>query len=440
MKPSYRQFIFERYEFDAAAKQLTLHYSLDGKLQFTEIFRFNFEFTDYNSQALDQACFGLFMVAGVSYYKTALPPEIVIKHGQLTSVQADFFDRVYRHGLGELYAQNQITPPHRIDFPISKQAITTPADTPVGTGAILPVGGGKDSLVTLELLRQAGIDFETWVLGHTSLLQPLLDRIGGTHLPVTRILDPQIAKLNREGAYNGHIPISAVLAFTGVVSAILRGRRDIVLSNEASAGELNLEYRGIAVNHQYSKTLEFERLFQDYLGTAITPSVRYFSFLRPMSELRIAELFCGHWLAKYQGVFTSCNRNFKQGNTQPLRWCGECPKCAFVFLIFAPFLPKAKLVDLFGGKNLFAEPKLARTYRELLGIEGHKPFDCVGEVRECRQAVVMARKKGNYPELDQFEFPPVEYDYRALQEQAMPDEYYHLLTSYLDANPAALTK
>jgi hypothetical protein len=433
--PAYQRFSFVDYRFDAAQQQLELHYGLDGgsaeALHFTETYRFPFKYVDYDPAALEAACFGLFMMAGISYYKTYLPPQIEIRKGQLTAAQAEFFEQVYRQGLGELYAVNQILPPERIGFPVAEGAAAgSPAETPTD-GVLLPLGGGKDSLVSVELLRAAKIDFATWTMAHSDLLEPLIQRIAAPHLAAERVLDPQLAQLNRAGAHNGHVPFSAILAFAATISAILAGRRDLVLSNEASAGEANLEYHGLQANHQYSKTLEFERLFQDYLATQITPSVRYFSLLRPVSELRIAELFCNRWLGKYQGVFTSCNRNFKQGNTNPLKWCGECPKCAFVFLIFAPFLPKANLTGLFGGQNLFTKPDLEPTYRELLGIQGHKPFDCVGEIRECREAVVMARATGEYPELDRFEFPAFSYDYKKLGEHAMPQSYNDILLEHL---------
>ncbi len=430
MSTKYHQFRFESYAFDLKTKQLQLHYALDDAIHFTETFSFPFAFAEQlDAAALDRACFGLFMMAGISYYKTYLPDGIMVNQGGLTAAQADFFATVYRHGLGEFYVRNDLTPPDQIIFPVDPDAQAHAQSVANLSGALVPLGGGKDSLVSVELLRQANIPLSTWTVSHSDLLAPLIERIGSPHLPVDRQIDPQLLQLNQQGAYNGHVPISAILAFTAVITALLSGKQDIVMTNDATAGEVNLEYHGLQVNHQYSKTLAFERDFQEYVTTNISPSVCYFSLLRPFSELRIAELFTKHWLTKYQGVFTSCNRNFKQGNVNPLHWCGECPKCAFVFLIFAPFVPKNQLIDLFGGQNLFTKPDLEHTYRELLGIQGHKPFECVGEIKECRQAVQMARATGEYPELDQYQFPAFEYDYLALQEQAMPEQYTQMIKS-----------
>ncbi len=296
---------------------------------------------------------------------------------------------------------------------------------------IVPIGGGKDSLTTAGILASSNQQFTSWTINHAEQLKPQIDQIGKSHLQVERTLDSKLKDLNAKGAYNGHVPISAYLAFASVVSAILTGNRHIALSNESSAGEGNLDYQEISVNHQYSKTLEFERDFQEYVRLNISPDIHYFSFLRPLSELRIAELFTTNWLEQYQGTFSSCNRNFSLSHKEGLTWCGECPKCAFVYLIFAPFAPKVDLMELFNGENLFEKPDLDHTYRELLGIEGHKPFECVGEIQECREAMVMARGTGNYPELERFEFPDPEYDYKHLSVHAMPEEYYQILQSFL---------
>lgn len=426
----YRQFIFESYDFNAAAKRLDLNYSFDGELKFTERLAFNFDFVpEIDPQLLDNALFGLFLIAGTSYYKAYLAPEMVVRPRELTPSQAVFFNKLYRQGYGEYFAVNQLSPDRLALFEGSESSKSIAVEAPDLDGLIVPLGGGKDSLTTVGILRDHRHSFVTWTVNHLGQVQPQLDKIGSTHLHIERTIAPELIQANHEGAYNGHIPLSAYLAFSSVLTAILTGKRDIAVSNESSAGEANLDYQGIAANHQYSKTLEFERDFQQYVIENISPSVRYFSFMRPFSELRIAEIFCARWLNEYDGLFSSCNRNFKLGHGSQMSWCGECAKCAFVFLIFAPFLSRKRLIELF-GKNLFADPKLERTYEELLGIQGHKPFDCVGEIKECREAVVLARQKGEWPELDQYKFPELELDWRAMGESSMPNEYLALLSDF----------
>jgi hypothetical protein len=261
-------------------------------------------------------------------------------------------------------------------------------------------------------------------------LTPLVERIGLPHAWVERQWDPQIQELNKQNALNGHIPISAIFACVGTIVAILAGKRDVVMSNEQSANEPTLHYRGMAINHQYSKSQEFERDYQQFLTHTLGERVRYYSFLRPLSEVRIGELFAKVGFETYKAVFSSCNRAFVH-TSDHMSWCGECSKCAFTFLALTPFIQREKLEQLWGGKNLLQDPKLEPTYRQLLGIEGDKPLDCVGDVKEARSAMREAFKI--YPELEQkytFEIPE-DYDYRALAPHEMPPELFAKLERVL---------
>ncbi len=425
----YRQFIFEDYRFDPTAKKIELDYSLDGEVKFTESYALQFDFVELNEAAVDRAVFALWIMAGVSYYKAALPDEIVVKKGGLSEKQADFFSKTYRLGLGEFFYRNQL-PVKDIRFPYGKHDESVSVDGL--KGSLVPVGGGKDSIVSVELMRKVAASITTWRVGQNELVKPLLEVMQTEHFDVARTISSNLIELNGQGAYNGHVPITAILSCLAVVCALLSGRQDVAFSNEWSAGEGNVEYQGVQINHQYSKTLEFERDFQEYLANFVTPSVRYFSVLRPLSELRISEIFCSKYMGKYAGTFSSCNRNFKQGNEHPFTWCGECPKCAFVFLVFSPFVPKAKLIDLFGGRNLFESSQLAQTYQELLGLTGHKPFECVGEIQECRQAVVMARTTGEYGQLEQWQFEDPKLDYTIWQPALIPVDIEDRLKQALD--------
>jgi hypothetical protein len=292
------------------------------------------------------------------------------------------------------------------------------------------IGGGKDSLVSVELLRKGNVDFTTWSLDHRSQLTPLVERIGGSHLWAEREWDPQLLTLKDDpAAYNGHIPISAIFACTGTIMAILAGKRDATVSNENSANEPSLHYEGIAINHQYSKSLEFEKDYQDLLKHCYGDTLRYYSFLRPLGELRIAELFAATGFNKYKDVFSSCNSAFAYGQ-QTISWDGTCPKCVFVFLALTPFVERAALEELMGSKNLLLNPELERTMRQLLGIEGDKPLECVGEVKESRTAMRMAQQQ--YPELDKYHFDlPTDYNFRSCSENSMPTEMFNLFQDLL---------
>jgi hypothetical protein len=426
----YRQFRFKRYSFDKASGELRLYYGYDDGLEFCEFYHFDFEFTDYDEAVLDRALQLLFFVAGVSYYKLYLAPEITVEAGQIDDAMAAFLGKTYQRGLGEFFYVNKLDPRTSVTFPVNSPALDT-IQVKNGPGQLIGLGGGKDSLVSVELLRDQP-RAATWSLNHRSQLEPLAERVGLPHFWVAREWDQQLKELNRQGALNGHIPISAILACVGAVIGILSGYRDAVVSNESSASEPTLRYQGLDINHQYSKSLEYEQDFQACLRRLFGDSLRYYSFLRPFSELRIAELFARLGFTKYQDVFSSCNRAYTH-DQHHMFWCGECPKCAFVFMIMTPFVERADLEALWGGKNLLLDPELEPTYRQLLGIEGDKPLDCVGEIKEARAAMRLDQEI--YPELKKYEFEiPDDYDFRAWSEHSMPNEISAVLKSKLSSS------
>lgn len=426
MTPKYRQFIFEDYVFDEGARTLQLHYSFDGTVAFTETYRFDFDFAQYNVDLFDRALQNLFFMAGVSYFKTYLAPEIVIKKGQLDETSAAFYSKTYQRGLGEFFFVNKLDPHTSVTFPATVEKQDPIDAAGQNEGMLIGIGGGKDSLVSVELLTGKADNIATWSMDHKSQLTPLIERVGLPHFWVAREWDRSLLEHNQQGAYNGHVPISAIMASVGTVVAVLSGRRDVVVSNEQSANEPTLHYDGVDINHQYSKSQEFERDFQAQLTHILGDHVRYYSLLRPLSEVRIAELFARVGFDAYHDVFSSCNRAFTH-DSDHMFWDGTCPKCAFVFLALTPFVAPEKLETLFSGKNLLKDPALESTYRQLLGIEGDKPLECVGEVKESRAAMRLAAKI--HPELEtkyRFELP-AEYNYKALGSHEMPAEVYDLV-------------
>jgi hypothetical protein len=420
----YEQFIFNSYTFDAETGELKLHYAMDAELHFTETYRFKFPFAEYDPEVLDRALQALFFMAGVSYYKTYVPSEIVIKMGQLDQSMASFFSKTYQRGLGEFWYVNKLDPKTLVTIPATSDE-SLPALSHIGSGQLVAVGGGKDSVVSIELLRKQGADISTWSLNHQPQLEPLVERIGLPHCWVEREWDEQLGELNKADALNGHIPISAIFGCVGAIVAVLSGKRDIVVSNEQSANEPTLHYQGVAINHQYSKSEEFEEDFQHFLQESFGDSIRYYSLLRPFSEIRIAELFTLIAFEKYKDVFSSCNRAYVHGSDH-MSWCGTCPKCAFTFMALTPFLPREEVEAIWGGKNLLLDPNLETMYNQLLGIEGDKPLECIGEIKESRAAMRLSQEK--YPELkDKYQFDlPENYDFRKLGSDQMPVEIFAL--------------
>lgn len=436
MLKKYQTFIFEDYEFVPAEQKVVLRYSYDSELFFCETFELGFDIIEnYDEAALDRALFGLFITAGISYYKACLAPTIEIKKGCLDKEQKAFFEKLYYQGLGEFFYRNGVDFRGLVDFPESEIRITNHESRIKMeglSGSIVAIGGGKDSLVTAEVLKGAGEDFETWTVGDYPFFDEMLGKICKKHLSIKRKIAPELLELNKEGALNGHVPISAILAFLSIVTAILRGKKQLIFSNEGSANEENTIMHGMKINHQYSKSLEFEKDFQNYVRKYISPDLEYFSFLRPLSEFQITQLFVEKCFEKYKDDFSSCNRNFRlSGKNESWQWCGACPKCTFVFLMLSAFLKKNELLALFHGKNLFEDPTLEHTFQELLGNSGHKPFECVGSYTDCNRALKKALESNNYPELSTFQINEIYIKEDEAYEHAMPEEFYNMVKRYV---------
>jgi hypothetical protein len=262
--------------------------------------------------------------------------------------------------------------------------------------SLVPIGGGKDSLVSVELLRKAGEPFAvTWV-GRSELIRACALATGQPMLAIGRELAPELFELNRRGAWNGHIPVTAINSAILVCAALLYGYDAVVFSNESSASVGNLQHGEIEVNHQWSKGLVFESAFAEYLEAHVAADLRYYSLLRPLSELAVAQRFAA--LTRYHGLFSSCNRNFRLLGERPSwRWCGQCPKCRFVFLALAPFLAKPALLDIF-GRNLLDEVEQIEGFEALAEFGAAKPFECVGEGRETRAALARLAERADWRE------------------------------------------
>ncbi|HEY6736874.1 MAG TPA: endonuclease domain-containing protein [Candidatus Saccharimonadia bacterium] len=433
----YQVFRFIDVVFDESRQAAIMRYALDDEITLTDEVAFTFEPADgYNRAALERVLRSLWLVNGVSYYKAAMAPQLDVRAAELTPAEAEFLSRTYRLGLGQLCYENQLSLDRVARFMAADGAVARPVSLAGQSGgSLVGLGGGKDSLVSTTLLDGAGEDFATFSATYMPESNPALARlaaaIGHEHLTIRRRFDPQLMELNRAGAYNGHVPVTAIVMLIGLAAAVLSNRRQVVMSNEASAGEGNAVYEGEEINHQYSKSIEFEWALAEHIRTSISPDLAVFSLLRPLGELQIAELFSRGPLERFAGLYSSCNRNFRHDATQ-FTWCGQCSKCAFVYLILAPFVSKDRLNELI-GPNLLAQPSLETTYRELLGLSGHKPFECVGEIEECRAAATLALASGNYPELARFGVPPTRRDQRELGPSVMPEHYRRLVEEAMRA-------
>ena len=429
---TFNSFNFDGYKLDQPSGKISLYYSYDDKLHFTEVLEWNMPFRQTpDQQTLNQAIQLLHLIVGISYAKSYLAPEISHSY-QLTNDQASFLNTLYRHGLGEfLYTNN-------LDF--SKlptfEPNTSEAVKPVpvfGSGVVVPMSGGKDSLLTASMLRSADIAFTPLYVTTDGHFPSVINQFGDP-LIVKRTIDRQLFAENQAGAYNGHVPFSAIVGVIMTATSVLYGFSDIVLSHESSADESTTEYRGQAINHQFSKSSAFEQAMANYIRQSIASNINYFSLLRCLSERDIHRLFVESGMfEKFKGQWSSCNQaNYKQGNdTSELRWCGNCSKCINAFILFAPLIPKSELIDMFNGKNLVADRALMPIFRDLIGMTDRRPFECVAEINEVRSAIRDAIARGDWKELAHFAFDDVKLPLESKKLFLGPQSYEKVFTDYL---------
>ncbi len=378
---------FPSYAFDPSTGVATFDYALDSStsdpLSFTETITFPLPTGDI-PDTFHRVLELLHVVAGVSYYKVGAPPRILAPREFPAPVQA-FFDAVYSKGLGEYAYVNQL--PYVLDMTVTVPGVSAPAAAVDNAGGrpLSAVGGGKDSIVTLEILRAAGLDPVPFSVNPNHVIANVNAASGLSALAARRKLDPRLFELNKAGARNGHIPVTAINSLIAIATATLHGLGPVVMSNERSASDPNLIWNGHEINHQWSKGLEAEGLLRAAVTAHTGLTEPYFSLLRSLSELHIAQLYARS--SAYDDVVTSCNKAFKL-HDPTARWCGDCPKCRFVALAMAPAMPRERLTRIF-GRDLFADPAQVPGYLELLGIDAHKPFECVGEVEESLVALTM---------------------------------------------------
>jgi hypothetical protein len=348
------------------------------------------------ARAFDAALDLLHLVAGVSYYKAGVPDDIRVESTTLDEATATFLDALYLHGLGEFAYHNKLDLRGRIRFPFLRTSSGAAPAIGLPHRALVPIGGGKDSLVSVEILKRAGEEATAVWVGNSPLIEACAARTGLLMLNIRRELSPLLFEYNKAGAYNGHIPVTAINSAILVVAAILYGFDAIAFSNERSASSATLEYDGQPVNHQWSKGWDFERTFGELVHARVAADLDYYSLLRPLSELAVAERFAR--TSRYDDAFSSCNRNFRILGPKPAdRWCGQCPKCHFVFLALAPFMPKPRLLAIF-GRNLLDDATLAPGFDALIEYRDHKPFECVGEGAESRAAFAALAQRAEWSE------------------------------------------
>lgn len=382
LRNKFESIIYKKYEIidDGETYKIVFTFEIPNLKVFTPSLTINksdITNENINNDLLNSIIFRIGMIELISYYKCVCPKKVIIEAGYIDDFEQDWFKKLFYNGLGEFFYVNGISVSidELFEFDIRGEKIEIKDIEYKGIGNLIPIGGGKDSNVTLELLKD--YDNKCFMINPKQVHIDCAGEID--YYAVKRVIDKNLIELNKEGYLNGHTPFSAIVAFISYLMAYLTNRKYIVLSNEGSANEPTVI--GTNINHQYSKTYEFERDFYEYTKKYFNIDIKYFSLLRPIKEIQIAYLFSKY--TKYHKIFRSCNVGSKEN---PWVWCCNCPKCLFVFIILRAFMSKSDVVDIFGD-NMLDNKDMEKYFIELIGEAETKPFECIGTIEEVRFAM-----------------------------------------------------
>ena len=395
LRENFPVFEYSGYDFSIEGHDIRMqfHFAI-GEYEFHPKMRLSlgkYAISTLCEEDINGIIFQIGMIELISYWKCTCSPTLLIRSYKLDEAMQKWWKKLYFNGLGEFFYQNKIQTSEEefLHFEFSEAcpvaSILTYPHISDSSRVIVPIGGGKDSVVTLEALRK-----ECQVI-------PFIINPRGATLDCARIagfpneedivilqreIAPQLLELNKQGFLNGHTPFSAMLSFYSLLVSYGTNTRDVALSNESSANEPTIP--GTKINHQYSKTLEYEEDFRYYVKTFLNDSNHYYSYLRPYTELQIAEMFAQH--PQYFPVFKSCNAGSKEN-----KWCCNCSKCLFAYIILSPFIDNDTMVSIF-GEDLLDKPEMEQYFDELRGVAPNKPFECVGTIDEVNKALEMIRE------------------------------------------------
>ncbi|MGD0942817.1 MAG: endonuclease domain-containing protein [Acidimicrobiales bacterium] len=401
------------FDFDPAKNTARFDYAFDDTHSFRETVELGGPpLGSRSGNGIERALRLVHLAAGVSYYKAAAPERILVETGPLSRAEAGLVHDLYDKGLREFAVANQLQVPVDFELKVEQERGHPPggvaAGVPTGTGdaaeqvrdaprpgIAVPIGGGKDSIVLVEALKAAGPpeDVPTWLVAINK--RPAMERIadvaGLPFASITRTISPRLLELNSAGALNGHVPITAIVSLIAVAAGYVYGYDTTLMALERSADEATALIDDVAVNHQWSKSTECELGLRSVIRESVSSSIEYGSGLRSCGELEIARWFAD--LPAYHAGFLSCNQAYRPGARFDA-WCGQCPKCRFVFLVLAPFLEPDRLEAIF-GRNLLDDPEQVEGFWDLCAA-GRKPYECVGEQRESFLAFLLLLERPSW--------------------------------------------
>lgn len=384
----FNSFYFESFSFDKETLKAKFEYSFDENYFFIEEIDFSlwdlYKVKNFDIKIINNFLFSLHIALWISYYKSFPTQDLYVKSWFLDDNQINFWQKFYKNWLWEFLYTNNIKPQNLFNFKNLSLLKYEKIDFSLWEKSLIPIWWWKDSLVTIDIFEKNNLDFDLVVFWKIdSIKQNCSNLIWKDILLIKRKISDNLIELNRLWNFNWHVPITWIIAFSLLLVWYLYDYKYIVLSNEKSANSWNTFWEWLEINHQWSKSLDFEKDFKNYIESYLSNDIKYFSLLRGWYEIKIAQYFAKN-NKKYFTTFSSCNNNFKIDESKRLSqkiWCNSCPKCAFVFTILRPYLTQDEIISIF-WEDLFLKKDIQKTFLELLWIDWIKPFECVWEIEE----------------------------------------------------------
>lgn len=431
LKKQVLSFTFGSYKINATHSEIIFTYYIEFKNKKRKTYTDKLYFKNIDKELwekipeaiLKPTLESLLIMIGINYWCVFPTKNIHIEGFKLTREQANFWNSLYLNGLGEFFYKMKIDFHNLIDFPYDDSFTTQePIRFELPKRVLLLNGAGKDSILSAEILKELNTPFDFFAFAPTPAHKNIAKLVGAKNIEVTRRRDPKLERKMSWFAVSNDYPSVSTFTFVSILIAEVLGYNSIVFSNERSADFGNLNYLGLEVNHQWCKSSEAENMINDYIKNYITPDISTKSLLRKYSELEIVRRFVNY--PKYLRCVTSCNTYFWLSRPEQILrrkayWCNRCPKCVFLFTCFSAFLPKKEILEIFGS-DLYTKKNLLPLFKRILGIEGFKPLDCVGEPEEMILAMHLASLRKEYtgePAIELFEkYFPSSFDFNKLKE------------------------
>jgi hypothetical protein len=356
------KFYYEKYSYKIIGKNLHISFLFKtDDVKFTpNVIIENVSLKGKDKKVIDNLVFNLGMIEMFSYWKATCYPQIIIRAGALNKKQVAWWEKLLLNGMDNSFMRIKLKK-HLSDL-FLKEKVILRKEKLLAKKILIPVGGGKDSAVTLNIFKESNP--ACFSLNPDKVI---LKMVGKRELIIARRkIEKNLLDMNRKGFYNGHTPFVAYLSFLSILVSYLFNKKYIAFSNEDSANEENVIWQGRKINHQYSKTYEFEKDFRDYCSKYLMDNVEYFSALRMLYELQIGLIF-SH-MKDYHHIFLSCNEANKTILEQKRKQgCGVIiVQNAFYLLNTLSVFDKKELLSIF-KEDLFENKKLLPILKELTG-------------------------------------------------------------------------